>query len=275
VNLAEKIGELRRAYGWTQEELAERMGVSRQSVSKWESGQSVPELEKVVQLSELFGVSLDALLKEGIAEQNASENNGLYRVTLREAQEFLAVRRRVSWLVAAAAFLCIASPSVLVTLAMAEDNPGNGAAQWLASFIFTLSPVSGYLFGGAAGSVAEVKSELIAPIGVGALLMMVAAAVMICISVRGRRGYFPFLRQKEFSLGREVENLIRERFEEYRPVYVRLNMFGTGLCVLSPAFAVFGLVGGLLVLVGAGVMCFIIGGMRMSALKRLLKGNRG
>ena len=55
--LAEKIMELRKKNGWSQEELAEKMEVSRQSISKWESAQSVPDMGRIVRLSDLFGVS--------------------------------------------------------------------------------------------------------------------------------------------------------------------------------------------------------------------------
>ena len=61
---AEKLILLRRKKGWSQEELAEKMDVTRQSVSKWESAQSMPDIEKLIRLSELFGVSTDYLLKE-------------------------------------------------------------------------------------------------------------------------------------------------------------------------------------------------------------------
>ncbi len=61
--LAEKIAALRRKNGWSQEELAHQMGVSRQSVSKWESGTSIPDLERILKLSQIFGVSTDYLLK--------------------------------------------------------------------------------------------------------------------------------------------------------------------------------------------------------------------
>ena len=60
--LADKIVDLRKKNGWSQEELAEKLEVSRQSVSKWEGAQSVPDLNRVLQLSELFGVSTDYLL---------------------------------------------------------------------------------------------------------------------------------------------------------------------------------------------------------------------
>ena len=65
MTLAEKISTFRKKNGWSQEELAERLNVSRQSVSKWESAQSIPELDKIVQMSELFGVSTDQLIKDG------------------------------------------------------------------------------------------------------------------------------------------------------------------------------------------------------------------
>ena len=60
---SEKLLTLRKAKGITQEQLAEKLDVTRQSISKWESGQSVPELEKIVALSTIFDVSTDYLLK--------------------------------------------------------------------------------------------------------------------------------------------------------------------------------------------------------------------
>ena len=60
--LADKIMEERKKNGWSQEELAEKLGVTRQSVSKWESAQSVPDLQRILRMSELFGVSTDYLL---------------------------------------------------------------------------------------------------------------------------------------------------------------------------------------------------------------------
>ena len=64
----DKIQKLRKEKRLSQEELAEMMQVSRQSVSKWESGQSFPETEKLMTLSEIFGVTIDSLLKDGETE---------------------------------------------------------------------------------------------------------------------------------------------------------------------------------------------------------------
>ena len=72
MELSEKILQLRKALGFSQEQLAEQVGVSRQSISKWETGQSVPELDKLVILSQVFGVSTDELLGKCANQEEAS-----------------------------------------------------------------------------------------------------------------------------------------------------------------------------------------------------------
>ena len=64
MTLGEKITALRKQQGWSQDELAERLDVSRQSVSKWEGGLAAPEIEKLLRLSEVFSVSCDYLMKD-------------------------------------------------------------------------------------------------------------------------------------------------------------------------------------------------------------------
>ena len=67
MNFNEKLLELRKKEGFSQEELAEKVNVSRQSVSKWESGQSTPEMDKLILLSNIFNISIDELVgKESI-----------------------------------------------------------------------------------------------------------------------------------------------------------------------------------------------------------------
>lgn len=100
---ADKLIELRKKSGWSQEELAEQMNVTRQSVSKWEGAQSVPDLEKIIQLSKLFGVSTDYLLKDEIeANENESaslkteEKLNVRRVSMEEANKFLAAKTQTA-----------------------------------------------------------------------------------------------------------------------------------------------------------------------------------
>ena len=77
MTLGEKLQRLRQARGMSQEELAARMGVSRQAVSRWELNIALPDTENVVRLSELFGVTTDYLLKEREAEENPSPEPGI------------------------------------------------------------------------------------------------------------------------------------------------------------------------------------------------------
>ncbi len=69
-----KLYELRKQKGFSQEELANRLNVSRQTVSKWEVGESSPDMEKLVAISELFDISLDELvLDKAVKKDEASE----------------------------------------------------------------------------------------------------------------------------------------------------------------------------------------------------------
>jgi len=72
----EKLQKLRKEKGLSQEELAEMMNVSRQAVSRWEGGLSYPETEKIITLSEVFGVTVDSLLKEGMVKY--SDESDIY-----------------------------------------------------------------------------------------------------------------------------------------------------------------------------------------------------
>lgn len=62
MDIAERLQELRKKAGYSQEQVAEQLGLSRQAVSKWESGQGKPEIDNVVKLMELYGVSADYIL---------------------------------------------------------------------------------------------------------------------------------------------------------------------------------------------------------------------
>ena len=107
--LADKIIRLRKKNGWSQEELAEKMQVSRQAVSKWEGAQTIPDLEKILMLSNLFGVTTDYLLKDEIEDEEFTDesNTSVKRITLEQANDFLEWRKSASVRIAVGTLLCV------------------------------------------------------------------------------------------------------------------------------------------------------------------------
>lgn len=82
MTLGEKLLKMRKARGWSQEELANQVGVTRQAVSRWEAGTAKPDADKIVVICDLFGVSADYLLREGYAGEqpgNQSETAQAFR----------------------------------------------------------------------------------------------------------------------------------------------------------------------------------------------------
>ncbi len=82
MKLSEKIIELRKANGMTQEELAAICNVSRQSISKWEADIALPETEKLLILGDTFGVAMDVLLKDNMMLSKAKNVNSCGNKTI-------------------------------------------------------------------------------------------------------------------------------------------------------------------------------------------------
>lgn len=95
MNLGEKIFKLRKEKGLSQESLAEQIGTTRQAVSKWENNQGFPETERLLQLSNLFKVSTDFLLKDDRSAEGADEKG--YYVSREMAKGYIANEKKVSW----------------------------------------------------------------------------------------------------------------------------------------------------------------------------------
>lgn len=259
--LADKLIELRKRRGWSQEELAEQLGVSRQSVSKWESAQSVPDMERVLQLSELFGVTTDYLLKDSIespsepSEGSASDAKER-TVSMEEANEFLRVKFQNAKTVALGVLLCILSPVCLILLTGAVDC---GAA-----------------------SLSEAQAV---GLGVALLLLMVGGAVALFVTSGLRSGKFEYLEKEPVETLYGVSGMAKEKRERFRPAYVRRMTLGIVLCVLSavPIFLsiLFGgeedsiysvlAVGALLVLVAVGVLLIVHSSVIWGAFQQLLE----
>lgn len=77
MTFGEKLSKLRKEYNYTQEQLGEILGVSRQSISKWESDTAYPETDKLIRMGKLFDCSMDYLLKEDITEKSTASTNAV------------------------------------------------------------------------------------------------------------------------------------------------------------------------------------------------------
>ena len=118
MRLGQKITELRKKNNLSQEGLAEKMNVSRQAVSKWESDQSIPDIEKIVNLSELFGVTTDYLLKSGapsfeIKTADIPVEDKLPTLPDELVQKYLSTAKKSSKLRALSIALAIFSPACI------------------------------------------------------------------------------------------------------------------------------------------------------------------
>ena len=256
--LADKIIRLRKKNGWSQEELADKMNVSRQAVSKWESAQTIPDLEKILQLSTLFGVSTDYLLKDEIDKEEISNDDSLEltikKFSIEEATIYLEQRKNASWLIALATFLCILSPITLIVLSFLSELP---------------SPIINEATAGA--------------VGLLVLFSFILCAVPIYIYCGFKNEPYAFLDKNiPFELEYGVKAMILKQKKKFRNTYIKFNIIATCLCIFSPVpliissftkneFLVIMMLVILLIVVGIGVSIFIIVGVQNASLQKLLQ----
>lgn len=240
--LADKIVTLRKRAGWSQEELAAQLGVSRQSVSKWEGAQSVSDMQKVVQMSRLFGVTTDYLLKEELGEPEptpAESAAPLRCVTMEQAADYLALRQAAAPKLALATLLCVLSPAALLLLAALSGRPG-----------------------------AAISENAAAGIGLCVLLVLVAAAVAVFIACAAQVKAYAFLESEPFETACGVTGMVRERRAAAAPEHTRGKVAGTVLCILSavPLFIAVCLNGPGLLYVAAVCLLLVLAGVGSAVL---------
>ncbi|MEA4832661.1 MAG: helix-turn-helix domain-containing protein [Oscillospiraceae bacterium] len=208
--LSQKILNLRKKNGWSQEELAEKLNVSRQSISKWESTASIPDISKIIDMASLFGVTTDYLLKDNIEEieytgEDTPDDKTRVRVSIQETNEFMETKKSEGVRVGIGAALCVLSPILFIILGyMTENNPwGNNISEALA-----------------------------AGIGVPVLLIMVAIAVGIFISNGFKTKRFEYLTKTDFELEYGVAGIVKNKQHSFEHNYIVSLITGVTLCVL-------------------------------------------
>ncbi len=297
--LADKIINLRKKNGWSQEELAERLGVSRQSVSKYEGAQSVPDLDKILKLSEIFGVTTDYLIKDDIEEEQYSEYTGYKadevilgdkvpsagstgskeeqgagttdRTEGIEAEKNReAVRRKVS-MEDANNYLSLTrqtAPAIGLGVMMCIISP---------VVLMILASANDMQIGG-------ISENMAAGVGVCVFILLVASAVGIFIMNGMKLEQYEFIKSEEIETEYGVTGMVKDYKSKIHDGYVRDMVVGTVLCICSviPMFMVIAVneeddfmiicsVCMLLAIVAVGVFFFVKGGMQMSAVNQLLE----
>lgn len=255
--LADKIIQLRKQNGWSQEELAEKLNVSRQSVSKWEGAQSVPDLQKILMMAEIFGVTTDYLLKDDMEDEEYVEvsepDSSIRKVSLAEANEFLGLQKILSKRIAFGILLCIISPICLLMMTAFSES-----------------------------QIFNVSENLAVAIGVSVLLLIVAGAVAIFVSSGFKNSPYEYLEKETIETEYGVTGMVKEKQKAFKSTYVRSNIIGVCLCVISavPLLAtsftendvlLVAMVCVLLLLVAIAVFLFVTAGVRWGSMQKLLQ----
>lgn len=256
---ADKLIELRKRAGMTQEELADKMNVSRQSIAKWEGAQSVPELSKILRLSQIFGVSTDYLLKDELelpdSVSGQTWEDARRNVSMEEANSFLDSRKKAAIPLALATMLCIISPICLIFL--------------VGMTAVTTSGLSGSLAVGA---------------GMSILLTLVAIAVLIFIVVGSRSSQFKYLEKDDIETAYGVSGMVNERRSKFKKKYDLCNAIGTVLCILATVPLFIGIIFSesngvimvamlclLIAMVSVGVFLFVRVGVVWASFEKLME----
>ena len=262
--LADKIINLRKKNGWSQEELAEKLGVTRQSISKYEGAQSIPDLDKILKLSEIFGVTTDYLIKDELEEEeyapsqmqeNESESDrSVHKVTMEMANEYLQI---IDWSAGKTAFatmLCILSPIVLLMLGAMSEMPDY-----------------------------HISENVAAGIGICVLIVLIAIAVMIFILCGMKTKKYEFMEKEDIETAYGVSGMVKEKRDAYHSPYVTQLVIGITCCICSviPLFGTLAVsesdfymvsaVCMLLTLVAIGTYFIVRSAAKMNAVNQLLE----
>lgn len=207
--LGDKIMNLRKKNSWSQEELAEKLGVSRQSISKYESAQAVPDMEKILKLSRIFGVTTDYLIKDEIedlefSEEDFEEDKKLIKLSMEEANEYLDLKEVSGRNIAFGVSLCVISPVTLLLLSQAYES-----------------------------NLISVPENVVYGISLTVLFLFVIGALVIFIREDMKLKKYEFIENEGIDTAYGVDGMARDRAEKFHDSYARDNILGVILLVAS------------------------------------------
>lgn len=256
--LADKIINLRKKNAWSQEELAEKLGVSRQSISKYEGAQSIPDMDKILKLSKIFGVTTDYLIKDEIEDpeflDEEYEESKTRKVSMEMANEYLNLKEISAKNLALGVSLCIISPIFLVISSEAYEK-----------------------------KLLSVPENVVDGVSLTVLFLFIIAAVGIFVREGMLLKKYEFIESEAIDTDYGVDGMARDRMEKFHDSFVKKNIIGILLIVASVLPIFVGMIfsaedlviaiamGFLLALVGLGVNFLLRANIPMSALKALLE----
>jgi transcriptional regulator with XRE-family HTH domain len=212
--LANKIIKLRKQFGWSQEELAEKMDISRQSVSKWESTNSIPDLKKIIMLADIFDVTTDFLLKDDVEVCDSISEGiepAISQITLEQSLNYVENKMKVADLVTKGVVLCICSVIPLFFFwAMAKINR------------------------------LDLTSDVVAAIGVVSILIIISIGISFFIRTNQYKNDIAQIENEAFELAYGVHSVFKEKLEKFRTTYnIRLSL-GIFISIMSFVPLMFG-----------------------------------
>ena len=246
--IGEKIAELRKQNNMSQEELAEKLGISRQSVSKWESGQSLPDIEKLPVLSDLFHVSIDYLVKDNTlpviqpAAAEAEEEKVPEDEELRYEDSRVRDERFRAWVESVQKTFfsntqtedqgkyILRKEEAEEYLALREQKANlvsDGTAECVASVVPVLFMVS------VSEALPFVREDAGVMLGVVGMFILIAHAVTKFMNASRIGKNYEFLDKTELLPEYEAEELIAERCPAMKEKSHTNLTIGVALCILS------------------------------------------
>lgn len=227
--LSEKIINLRKSRGWSQEELAEKLDVSRQSVSKWELGVSTPDLDKIVAMSTLFGVSTDYLLKDVTSEEREPISDFVSNEEDEDEESGETVAKE-------------SLPTKVVSAAECEDYLATvkkaGLRIALGVLLCILSPVALILCGGLSDIGMLMSESVAAAVGITALFCFVGVAIAIFIPTGMSLSKYEYLENHILILSEKNESALREEYDTRGKKDIRYITAGVLTCIFGVLFLI-------------------------------------
>ena len=256
MTLSEKLVYLRKKHNMSADELATRLGINKRTLMRWERAEAMPDISKIVELSDIFGISTDALLKDEISltEDCIPVPQGKRRhISYSDVADYLKNKFKAAYLIALATFTVMISPGVMLVI---MSLPGR-------------------------------SQILLNGIGLTALLILISASLAIYTYSHIITGKYDYISTEEFTVDYTATDMLNKTEEKTLRAYTVRNIGGIVLAVLSLTpliitalvpnvtnLAIMIALTSTLAIAGIAVVMFITSGIKRSAIASLTQSKK-